>query len=205
MKNFFAYIFTLLVFFLLSSCQKNEPFIETKNAFRFETKPLSYSVVKNMSASIKEMKAFQTTSDESSKFKYFQINKIIKPLIENGKQIHNEIIDNIKSSPEWSSLSIEEREKLINFNDTQLAELSLVFLELQNDITLREDDTWTTVRSCLSGALGLGDLYYLLIENPRALATARGSLSLLKHIGGRYLGYIGLGLAIIDFADCISN
>lgn len=98
-----------------------------------------------------------------------------------------------------------QRELLINFNDIQLAELSLVFVELQNNITLREEDNWTTVRSCLSGAFGLGDLYYLLIENPRALATARGSLSLLKHIGGRYLGYIGLGLAIIDFADCISR
>lgn len=43
------------------------------------------------------------------------------------------------------------------------------------------------------------------IENPRSLATARGTISLLKHIGGRYLGYIGLGLAIIDFADCISR
>jgi hypothetical protein len=94
---------------------------------------------------------------------------------------------------------------LINLNDIQLAELSLIFVELQNNITLREDDTWTTVRSCLSGAFGLGDLYYLLIENPRSLATARGSLSLLKHVGGRYLGYIGLGLVIIDFADCISR
>jgi hypothetical protein len=44
-----------------------------------------------------------------------------------------------------------------------------------------------------------------LVQNPRALATSRGTLSLLKHIGGRYLGYIGLGLAIYDFVDCISN
>ena len=79
------------------------------------------------------------------------------------------------------------------------------FIEIQNNIPLKENDSWTHIRSCLSGALGLGELYYLLIQNPRALATARGTLSLLKHIGGRYLGYIGLGLAIFDFADCISN
>lgn len=205
MKNYLTFVLVLLVFIFLSSCKKNEALIERKDTFPYETKPLSYSVVKNISATIKKMKTFQTTSIENSKFNDSQIKNIVKPLIENGKEIHNEIIDDLKSSPEWSSLSIAERELLINFNDIQLAELSLVFVELQNNITLREDDNWTTVRSCLSGAFGLGDLYYLLIENPRALATARGSLSLLKHIGGRYLGYIGLGLAIIDFADCISR
>lgn len=201
-QTLFLSLFTLIFF---TSCQKREPNVGIKDLQNFNTKPLSYNVVKNISASIKDMKTIQSASIENSKFNESKIKNIVNPLTENGKEIHNELIDMIKSSPEWSNLSTKERESLINFNSVQLAELSLVFFELQNNITLKEDDTWTTVRSCLGAALGLGDLYYLLIENPSALATARGSIALLKHIGGRYLGYIGLGLAILDFADCISK
>jgi hypothetical protein len=61
-----------------------------------------------------------------------------------------------------------------------------------------------TIRSCLSGALGLGDLYYLVVENPRALLSANGALKILKHVGLRYLGYLGLALAVWDFVDCVS-
>ena len=205
MKKYLKFVLALFVFVFLSSCQKKESVIESDSIFHFDTKPLSFKVIENISASIKEMKSFQTTSIKSSKFNESQIKNIIKPLVENGKQIHNELIEHLRSSPAWTSLSIQEKELLINFRDVQFAELSLVFVELQNNITLREDDTWNSVRSCLSGALGFGELYYLLIENPRGLATARGTFALLKHIGGRYLGYIGLGLAILDFADCISK
>jgi len=204
MKKISTFVLSICILLLLSSCQKREPVIESNFLSSIKTKPLSFEVVENISTKIKANKSFMSVSIEK-KNSETEIKNIVTPLIKNGKEIHNELLSNLKSSQEWNSLTYKEKETLINFSDVQLAELSLIFIEIQNNIPLKENDNWTHIRSCLSGALGLGELYYLLIQNPRALATARGTLSLLKHIGGRYLGYIGLGLAIFDFADCISN
>ena len=97
---------------------------------------------------------------EKNKKTEAEFKSIVTPLINNGKEIHNELLLNLKSSQEWNSLTNKEKETLVNFSDVQLAELSLIFIELQNNITLREEDDWTEVRSCLSGALGLGELYH---------------------------------------------
>ena len=205
MKKISTFVLSICILILASSCQKRESVIESDILSSIKTKPLSFDVVENISIKLKGNKHFMSVDIEKNKNNEAEIKNSVAPLIHNGKEIHNELLLNLKSSQEWNGLTNKEKETLINFSDVQLAELSLIFIELQNNITLREEDDWTEVRSCLSGALGLGELYYLLVQNPRALATARGTLSLLKHIGGRYLGYIGLGLAIYDFVDCISN
>jgi hypothetical protein len=205
MKKISTFVLSICILMFSSSCQKKESIIEPNFLSTFKTKPLSFQEVENISTKIKANNSFISDDIEKNKKTEAAVKSIVTPLINNGKEIHNELLLKLQSSQEWNSLSNKEKETLINFNDVQLAELSLIFIELQNNITLREDDDWAEVRSCLSGALGLGELYYLLVQNPRALATARGGLSLLKHIGGRYLGYIGLGLAIYDFVDCISN
>ena len=205
MKKISTFVLSICILILASSCQKREFVIESDILSSIKTKPLSFDVVENISIKLKGNKHFMSVDIEKNKKTEAEVKRIVTPLINNGKEIHNELLLNLKSSQEWNGLTNKEKETLINFSDVQLAELSLIFIELQNNITLREEDDWTEVRSCLSGALGLGELYYLLVQNPRALATARGTLSLLKHIGGRYLGYIGLGLAIYDFVDCISN
>ena len=205
MKKISTFVLSICILILASSCQKREFVIESDILSSIKTKPLSFDVVENISIKLKGNKPFMSVDIEKNKNNEAEIKNSVAPLIHNGKEIHNELLLNLKSSQEWNGLTNKEKETIINFSDVQLAELSLIFIELQNNITLREEDDWTEVRSCLSGALGLGELYYLLVQNPRALATARGTLSLLKHIGGRYLGYIGLGLAIYDFVDCISN
>jgi hypothetical protein len=205
MKKISTFVLSICILMFSSSCQKKESITEPNFLSTFKTKPLSFQVVENISTKIKANNSFMSLDIEKNKKTEAEFKSIVTPLINNGKEIHNELLLNLKSSQEWNSLTNKEKETLTNFSDVQLAELSLIFIELQNNITLREEDDWTEVRSCLSGALGLGELYYLLVQNPRALATARGTLSLLKHIGGRYLGYIGLGLAIYDFVDCISN
>ena len=205
MKKNLTFVLSICILMLSSSCQKKESVTEPNFLSSIKTKPLSFDVVENISTKIKGNKPFISADIEKNKKTEAEVKRIVTPLINNGKEIHNELLINLKSSKEWNSLTNKEKETLINFSDVQLAELSLIFIEIQNNIPLKENDNWTHIRSCLSGDLGLGELYYLLIQNPRALATARGTLSLLKHIGGRYLGYIGLGLAIFDFADCISN
>ncbi len=202
MKNFIA-IGVFITLFI--SCNKEE--INTEENYFIKTKSIDIIEIKKISNSLNKtvlIKDFGAHNKEMQNGEV-QLQMLINPLVENGKAIHKEIIQKLISSPNWIMLTANEKEIITNFSDVQFAELSIVFSKFQENITLKEDDTWSAVRSCLSGALGAGDLYYLLIENPRSLITARGSLSLLKHIGGRYLGYIGLGLAIIDFADCISR
>jgi hypothetical protein len=124
-----------------------------------------------------------------------QLQMLINPLVENGKAIHKEIIQKLISSPNWVMLTANEKEIITNFSDVQFAELSIVFSKFQENITLKEDDTWSAVRYCLSGALGLGDLYYLLIENPQVFDNNAWVTFLIetyrRKIFGLYWTWIG--------------
>lgn len=138
-----------------------------------------------------------------------EIQTIISPLVQNGRQIHSEIISKVQSSSEWLLLTDYERNAILSITDDQAGELSLIYstvdlAEWQSDPLEPMRIDIGTIRSCLSGALGLGDLYYLVVENPRALLSANGALKILKHVGLRYLGYVGLALAVGDFVDCVS-
>lgn len=138
-----------------------------------------------------------------------EIRIIMNPLVQNGRQIHSEIISKVQATTEWQLLTDYERSAILNITDDQAGELSLIYStvdlnEWQSDPLDPMRIDLGTIRSCLSGALGLGDLYYLVVENPRALLSANGALKILKHVGLRYLGYVGLALAVWDFVDCVS-
>lgn len=138
-----------------------------------------------------------------------EIRIILSPLIQNGRQIHSEIISKVQSSPEWLLLSDFERTAILNITDDQAGELSLIYSTV--DLNEWQDMPIEVVRvsldtiiGCLSAALGFRDLYYLVVENPRALLNATGAVKILKHVGLRYLGYIGLAIAVYEFVDCVS-
>lgn len=133
-----------------------------------------------------------------------QIREIVMPLVENGRLIHEEIISQVQETEEWLNLNEEERAAILNYTEYQLAELSVIYSMTQGDAEEVAKVDWNHVRSCLSAAFGLGDIYYLVVENPRALMNASSAVKILKHVGLRYLGWIGLGLAIWDFVDCVS-
>ena len=143
-----------------------------------------------------------------------EIRKIINPLVQNGRQIHSEIISKVQSSSEWFLLTDYERNAILNITDDQAGVLSLIYstVDLSDwqfdplkpmlmDIGIMDIGT---IRSCLSAALGIPYLHYLIIENPRALLSVKGALKALKLVGARYLGYFGLALAAWDFVDCAS-
>lgn len=50
-------------------------------------------------------------------------------------------------------------------------------------------------------AVGVSAIYDL-ISNTAALGTVETTIGALKLIGRRYLGWIGVGLMVMDFADC---
>ena len=66
-----------------------------------KTKPLSFEVVENISTKIKNNKSFMSSNTEKNKTTEAEVKSIVAPLIKNGKEIHSELILNLKSSQEW--------------------------------------------------------------------------------------------------------
>ncbi len=200
----------------------SSPLNAAKQEFELKVKPLSSKQIQDIARKLqKKKKAISLTTNRMDVVEELpdgevpitddveEIETILSPLVQNGRQIHNEILSKVTSSPDWLMLPFEEKNAILNLSDDQLGELSLIYStvnlnewESQPIEALRMD--LGTIRSCLSGALGLGDLYYLIVENPRALLNASGAVKILKHVGLRYLGWVGLGLAVWDFVDCVS-
>jgi len=197
--------------------------IARNETFELKVKPLSQKQIQNIAKKLQKKKSKTTSTTNRIDVieevpiegevpitdDVAEIQDILNPLVQNGRQIHSEIISKISISEDWISLTYEEKNSILNLTDDQLGELSLIY----STVNIEEWQTEPiealridlgTIRSCLSGALGLGDLYYLVVENPRALLSANGALKILKHVGLRYLGWIGLGLAVWDFVDCVS-
>lgn len=79
----------------------------------------------------------------------------------------------------------------------QLAELSFIICVSYGANTSVDP----TIRSCLSTAVGITAIYDLVL-NTSALGAVETTIGALRLIGRRYLGWIGVGLMIMDFADC---
>lgn len=80
-------------------------------------------------------------------------------------------------------------------DDYQLASLSFIGL----NSTYAQSDT---IGGCIADAIGITAAFELL-QNGVAGLGRRGVLKLIRKIGGRALGPVGLALATYDFADCM--
>lgn len=197
--------------------------IASRGAFEFKVNPLSSKQIQGIARRLQKKK--KEKSSIISRFDVIEelpvvgeipitddvaeIERILSPLVQNGRQIHSEIISKVSTSEDWLLLADEEKYAILNMTDDQLGELSLIYstvniAEWQTDPLTQAKLDANTIRSCLSGALGLTDLYYLLVESPTSLLSAKGAVQILKRVGLRYLGWFGLGLAVWDFIDCVS-
>lgn len=138
----------------------------------------------------------------------FEIEQINIPLINNGRLIHQELLVHVKNSSEWSLLTDNEKLRIEFLTDYQYAEISLIYSIALVEESVNHIQVLTsasTIKDCISAALGLGELYYLVVENPKGLLNAKGATKILKHVGLRYLGYIGLALALWHFVNCYTE
>ena len=60
-----------------------------------------------------------------------EIERILNPLVENGRSIHRQLLTQIFSSSVAKTLSKEERETITNLSDQELVELSLMISIMQ--------------------------------------------------------------------------
>lgn len=140
-----------------------------------------------------------------------EISEDLIPIQNQGKIIHQEILNHVIDTPEWNSLSEEDRNAILNYDDQQFSQLALVFTEDVTAISsISEGRIDPRIRTCVSSALGITALYSLY-QNTMALGafsiagasmTTGEAIYLVGLIGKRYLGWIGVAWMVMDFVDC---
>lgn len=200
----------LLIFLMTIGCS-NEADIVFENYIRnnetsIDGLALNNEVFVNISKEISTLNMISSESKMSELIKNIKLEKILSPLILNGKQISKLLIN------DFTNLNNFEIKKAdINYinslSSMEYAQLSFVFsvanlfeqANKRNPTNLKMEDP--TVRACLGVALGVVGIYDLL-KNTRALGSVTTTIRALKIIGRRYLGWIGVALMIYDFTDC---
>jgi len=119
-------------------------------------------------------------------------------MVANGRAIYARILENVRLDDPQFELTTQEIEAIQNMSDPHMAEISLIMGIAYSPSGWDQD----TVLNCLSAALGIYEIANL-IENTRQLMTAQGTIRVIKLIGRRYLGWLGVMLAIHSFGDCM--
>jgi hypothetical protein len=128
---------------------------------------------------------------------------ILEPLVENGRELHTEMIAFLQEDIEFQNLSALEKEALLHLDDTQLAELSFVYSQTY-ELNERRMSMDPRIRNCVSTAIGIGAIRDLIL-NSAALGTVGTTVGAIKLIGRRYLGWIGVAWMVMDFVDCMDS
>ncbi|OEK02316.1 hypothetical protein BFP97_12655 [Roseivirga sp. 4D4] len=145
--------------------------------------------------------------DGNSTIPESDLEEILNPLIENGEVIHSEMRAIIYTSEVYNELSVPERDALHaeidELSDDQLAELSFVFnISYYIDQDVNSEIDWDRLISCASAAVGISSIQ-AIIQNNLGAATIETMIGALKHVGKRYLGWIGVGLMVYEFINCV--
>lgn len=202
----------LLLLLSLSSCNNEEVVNNEKiTKVEFKTQPLSINDVVSIANRLEKANLVTNSLGGQRVIKKSneeEIQEIIAPLIENGKQLYAEMISQIKKTDEWNNLSEIEKSEILNLSDTQKAQISLCFISFpsqSNSSMQKVAPIQKTNRavSCLASALGISAINDI-ISGTIALTTVETGLQLLKVMGKRYLGYIGLAIAVYEFVECVS-
>jgi hypothetical protein len=210
MKKILLSVLTMstLLFFACNRSSIDEP------KFQLKTKPLSIETLKSISQELKD-KGFvnnRNLNAENSSIKLnaknssiktesnsnAEIIEILQPLIDNGRNLHTELISFVQNSQEWQAMTLVERNEIIHMSDEQLADLSLIYSGV------KAQSIADAIHDCVGLALGVAGLRSIamnLVSQPTVWAT----MEILKWVGKRYLGYIGVGIMLWDFADCMSH
>lgn len=124
------------------------------------------------------------------------MEKVLRPMVENGSKIHRIIMKNIDFNNPAYQLNSRDISSIRKLNNKQLAQLSFTTSLAYSRNKLSKD-----IRACLATAVGIIGIYDL-IQNTKALGSVTSTVKALKLIGRRYLGWIGVGLMIYDFLEC---
>lgn len=205
MKNIFNFTALLLLFTMFYSCQKNEIIsLEQKD---HNCKVLKSALNMNHLYPIKEQIKSRLFGLRSSggNLSEEEAMALLLPFIEEGATFREEILDFM----EMGNFPENEIEDINNLPEEVFAELSFILAATNDEPpvnTENGDVTPIEVIDCIVDATGLSTLatgINALRSGTSALITAQTGLQVIKALGTRYLGYIGLAYSIYRFVNCI--
>ncbi|MFY0593440.1 MAG: hypothetical protein JXQ92_12405 [Roseivirga sp.] len=128
-------------------------------------------------------------------------------MIDNGQVIHNEMKEIIYNSEFYLEMTNSEQIEMVseidNLNNEQLVQLSLALsISYYAESGAVSDIDWERILHCAATAVGISSIKEIL-KNNIAAAKVETMIGALKHIGKRYLGWIGVGLMIYEFVQCV--
>lgn len=173
---------------------KNDYMSRESKDISFKVNFLDYQTLKHLAIEVNQIES----SDLSDNEKETQIKETLKPMILNGKDIHQEILNQVNLNDPKLDLTQDDITQIKNMDDKELAQLSFVY----GTSHARVDWNTDTVMNCLGAALGIHEIYGL-IQNTAQLATAQGAVRVLKLLARRYIGWIGVGVAVYSFGNCM--
>jgi hypothetical protein len=198
MKFKFFSIIAIITTLLNTSCTKEET--SNPENFNLSSKVLKFEDIEKIAVQVSGIQNRLSTSRVDEATAEAEIREAMLPLIENGEVLHNEIISQIDFSDPNLELTEEEINHIDNMSEQELAQLSLIFSTAYNNNIARAD--YDMVMNCLGAALGINEVYGL-INNTAQLATVEGTKKLVKLLIRRYVGWIGVAVAVYSFSNCM--
>ncbi len=195
--SIFLLIATIISSSLLISCSNDENTSNNSDKLDLSKKVLKFDEIKLISQKVSKYQKEIITKRIDARTAEEEMQELLEPLVENGEDLHSEMITFLQENGEFDNMTLEEQNELMNLDEQQLAELSFVMSNAY-DARISIDPR---IRACLSAAIGVTAIYDL-ISNTAALGTVETTIGALRLIGRRYLGWVGVGLMIMDFADC---
>ena len=174
---------------------------EEESDLELTTPFISFSQVQEIASELFDSEGAIYSEDE------IEISEKISPLIENGRALHQELLDKVAESEEWNTLSEEEKDSIINFSNDQHVVLSLIYFLDNPNLEYEANEAGIdagVIKDCVSFALGVRGIQEI-IQNTKSLITVKDTIKVLKIIGRRYLGFVGLAWMIWDFMDCVAS
>lgn len=202
------YIATILALIFLmptlNSCSADNEIINKKNLL---IKGLEYNQLRTIALQVNGLQTRTVLNRNSENSSEAEIKMILQPLVENGRQIHNEIIFQVDLSNSEFGLTQDDINEIKNLDEKELAQLSFTFSTLQahtrgGDEQARTPWDTETIMNCLGAALGLHEIYGI-VKNTTQLATAQGALRVVKLLARRYIGWLGIAVAVYSFGNCM--
>jgi hypothetical protein len=213
-KGYFALVAIILVTatfaFLFQACT-NESYYEKDNAVDRSTELSNFK--KSMQVAGEKFKnntlTRKTNREQHAEVFVQEIEADALTLIKAYGVTEQDLINEFGSlDPDKISLTaqlIMAEEKLLDEGKTLSIfaqddyQLSSIFLFGVNSTYAQSSDT---IGGCIADAMGITAAFQFLESGVAGLGT-KGVLKIIKKIGGKYLGAIGLALAVYDFADCM--
>lgn len=157
--------------------------------------------------------AMQVSATEKS------IEKSMQPMVQVGKDLRDASLQMSDIQVKNCEVTLEEIQIIQSLTDEELAGIGFMLSVLcsdNNDVDILNNETLmqSIYVECLFVALGVKDWVDLvkdggniglIISGTKGLINAKTMTQILKSLGLRYLDWLGLGMTIYDYADCVRN